>query len=97
MDGDASGQAAPRVLRLDEEARVLFGELRQEAMARARSSRGLAGGWHGKTPGRALRLALVYEILARAARGGPGAAHCIGRCHGAGRQRSPTRRLGGFA
>jgi hypothetical protein len=32
-------------------------------MQRARSSRGLAGGWHGKTPGRALRLALVFELL----------------------------------
>ena len=39
-------------------------------MQRARSSRGLAGGWHGKTPGRALRLALVYELLMWSARGG---------------------------
>jgi hypothetical protein len=38
-----------------------------EALRRAQSSRGLAGGWHGKTPGRALRLALVFEMLAWAA------------------------------
>ena len=36
-------------------------ELRREAMERARSARGLAAGWHGKTPGGALRLALVFE------------------------------------
>jgi len=32
-------------------------------MLRACTSRGLAAGWHGKTPARALRLALVYEYL----------------------------------
>jgi hypothetical protein len=51
-------------LRLDPDAFELFDELRREAMERARSSRGLAAGWHGKTPGRALRLALNYELLA---------------------------------
>jgi hypothetical protein len=64
MDGDASGEPAPRMLRLDRDALLLFDELRREAMERARSSRGLAAGWHGKTPGRALRLSLVYELLA---------------------------------
>jgi hypothetical protein len=64
MDGDPSGEPAPRVLPLDRDALALFGELRREAMERARSARGLAAGWHGKTPGRALRLALVYELLA---------------------------------
>jgi len=39
-------------------------------MEQARASRGLAAGWHGKTPGRALRLALVYELLAWATGGG---------------------------
>jgi hypothetical protein len=63
MDGAASGEPAPRILRLDGDALRLFDELRREAMERARSSRGLAAGWHGKT-GRALRLALVYELLA---------------------------------
>jgi Protein of unknown function (DUF3987) len=63
MDGDPAGEPAPRILLLDPEALRLFDELRREAMQRARSSRGLAAGWHGKTPGRALRLALVYELL----------------------------------
>jgi hypothetical protein len=63
MSVDAAGAPAPGLLRLDRNARALFDELRQEAMQRARSSRGLAGGWHGKTPGRALRLALVFELL----------------------------------
>ena len=30
----------------------------------------MAAGWHGKTPGRALRLALVFELLAWAAGNG---------------------------
>jgi hypothetical protein len=63
MDGDPAGKLAPRVLWLDSDGLALFDELRREAMMRARSSRGLAAGWHGKTPGRALRLALVYELL----------------------------------
>jgi hypothetical protein len=68
---DAAGDPAPDRLRLDLSARALFDELRQEAMHRARFSRGLAGGWHGKTPGRALRLAIVFELLAWSARLGP--------------------------
>jgi hypothetical protein len=64
MDGDPTGEPAPRLLRLADDALALYDELRQDAIQRARSSRGLAAGWHGKTPGRALRLALVYELLA---------------------------------
>jgi hypothetical protein len=75
MDGDPSGEPAPRILRLEDDALRLFGELRREATERARSSRGLAGGWHGKTPGRALRLALSYELLTWAA--GEGAEPCV--------------------
>jgi hypothetical protein len=71
MDSDLSGEPAPHIMRLDDDAFELFDELRREAMERARSSRGLAAGWHGKTPGRALRLALIYEMLAWA--GGDGA------------------------
>jgi Protein of unknown function (DUF3987) len=67
MDGDPTAEPAPRLLRLDGEALALFNELRMEAMQQARFSRGLAAGWHGKTSGRALRLALVYELLAWAA------------------------------
>jgi hypothetical protein len=36
-------------------------------MQKARDLHGLAAGWHGKTPGRILRLALTYELLAWAA------------------------------
>ena len=68
MDADDHGTPAPRALRLDGTARELFGELRRDAMTRARKASGLAAGWHGKTPVRALRLALVYEMLAWAAR-----------------------------
>jgi Protein of unknown function (DUF3987) len=68
---DAAGEPAPGLLRLDRSGLALFDELRQEAMRRARSSRGLAGGWHGKTPGRALRLALVFELLAWSVGNGP--------------------------
>lgn len=71
IDADDHAEAAPRALRLDPDAFKLFDELRQDAMARARSAHGLAAGWHGKNPGRALRLALVYEMLAWAVRGGP--------------------------
>jgi hypothetical protein len=64
MEADSAGEPAPVLLPLDRSALALFDEVRQEAMLRARSSRGLASGWHGKTPGRALRLALVFELLA---------------------------------
>lgn len=63
LDGDPSGEPTPRILRLDNTALYLFDELRREAMERARYSRGLAAGWYGKTPARALRLALGYELL----------------------------------
>ena len=33
-------------------------------MRRARAASGLTAGWHGKNPGRILRLALVFELLA---------------------------------
>ena len=68
MGADDHGQPAPRALRLDTSAVQLFDEQRQEAMRRARTARGLAAGWHGKNPGRLLRLALVFEDLAWAAR-----------------------------
>jgi len=64
MDDDPAGEPAPRNLGLDPAGLALFDEFRREAMERARSSRGLAAGWHGKNPGRGLRLALVYELLA---------------------------------
>jgi hypothetical protein len=53
---------------LEDDAFKLFDEVRQDAMALARSASGFAAGWHGKNPGRALRLALNYELLAWAVR-----------------------------
>jgi putative DNA primase/helicase len=69
MDCGSVGEPTPRVLRLDPEAFALFDDIRCDAMTRARSARGLAAGWHGKT-GRALRLAIVFDLLSWAARGG---------------------------
>jgi Protein of unknown function (DUF3987) len=71
MGADDRGDPAPRTLRLDANAFRLFDELRRDAMKRARGASGLAAGWHGKTPGRALRLAITFEILAWALRRGP--------------------------
>ncbi len=67
LDDNPAGEPKPRVLRLAPDALALFEELRREAMERARTSRGLAAGWHGKSPGRVLRLALVFELLGWAA------------------------------
>jgi Protein of unknown function (DUF3987) len=70
MGADEHGAPAPIALRLDEDARQLFDEIRRDAMEKARSAHGLAAGWYGKNPGRALRLALVYEMLRWALHGG---------------------------
>jgi hypothetical protein len=67
MGADDHGLPAPIALRLDDDARALFDELRQEWMQRARKASGLVAGWAGKNPGRALRFALVFEMLAWAA------------------------------
>ena len=70
MGADCHGEPTPIALRLDDKAFALFDEQRQEAMHQARAASSLAGGWHGKNPGRLLRLALVFELLAWAARYG---------------------------
>jgi hypothetical protein len=70
MGTDADGTPTPHTLRLDGDAPALFDELRREVMTRARQASGLAAGWLGKNPGRALRLGLVYELLAWAAGNG---------------------------
>jgi hypothetical protein len=70
MGADSDGAPTPRALRLNEDGRALFDELRRDAMTRTREASGLIAGWYGKNPGRALRLALVYELLAWAARDG---------------------------
>lgn len=69
MGADDHGLPTPCALRLNTDALGLFDAQRQEAMRLARAASGLAAGWHGKNPGRTLRLALVYELLAWAARG----------------------------
>jgi hypothetical protein len=69
MGADRHGTPAPIALPLDGDARSLFDELRRHWMARAREASGLVAGWAGKNPGRALRLALVSELLAFVARG----------------------------
>jgi hypothetical protein len=68
MGQDCYGKPAPHVLGLDGDALGLFDEQRQDAMRRARTTSGLVGHWQGKNPGRTLRLALVFELLAWAVR-----------------------------
>jgi hypothetical protein len=75
MGADFHGAPTPIALRLDPGARGLFDEIRQDAMGKARNAHGLAAGWHGKNPGRTLRLALDYELLAWARLGGPEPRH----------------------
>jgi hypothetical protein len=65
LDSDSVGEPTPRLLRLDKPAFALFGEIQHEARRRARSSRGLAAGWHGKMPGRVLRLARLRASMLR--------------------------------
>jgi hypothetical protein len=69
MGTDNLGTPAPIALPLEEEALTLFDEVRREWMTRARATSGLTAGWAGKNPGRALRLALIFELLAWSARG----------------------------
>ncbi len=68
MGADDHGTPAPHAQSLDTQARKLFDEQRQEQMQLARAASGLAAGWYGKNPGRLLRLALVFDLLAWAAR-----------------------------
>jgi putative DNA primase/helicase len=64
------GEPTPRALALDADASRLFSEFDCSARQKARSLSGFSAGWHGKNSGRALRLALTFEMLAWAARGG---------------------------
>ena len=68
MGADNYNQPTPIALQVDTDAFTLFDEQRREAMERARAVSGLTAGWHGKNPGRILRVALVFELLAWAAR-----------------------------
>jgi hypothetical protein len=67
MEQWPDGSSKPRIIPL--QSTRLFDEIRREAMDKARSMHGLAAGWYGKTPGRALRYALTIELLAWAASG----------------------------
>jgi hypothetical protein len=57
------GEPLPSLLSLDEDGLALLNEIRRDATARARAAHRLSAGWHGKTPTRVLRLALVIEHL----------------------------------
>jgi hypothetical protein len=69
MDADGEGYPVPRVMKLDSRARALLDDIRREAHERTKISKGIAKGWHGKTPARALRLSLVIQHLECAAAG----------------------------
>jgi Protein of unknown function (DUF3987) len=77
MGTDDHGVPAPRALRLDPNARAMFDDVRHDAMTHARSAHGLAAGWAGKNPGRALRLALIYQLLAWAILDGAPEPACV--------------------
>jgi hypothetical protein len=70
MGSDYLNIPTPIAMRLDDDARLLFDEARCEWMELTREASGLTAGWAGKNPGRLLRLALVFELLAWTARGG---------------------------
>ena len=57
------GELTPLTLGLDDDAFCLLNEIRRDADGRAKGATGLAAGWYGKTPARALRIALVLELL----------------------------------
>jgi hypothetical protein len=61
---DIDGRPEPRYIRLSDRALVLLNRLHIETVTTSRASTGVAGGWHGKSKARAVRLALVYEYLA---------------------------------
>jgi hypothetical protein len=63
MEEDDEGGLAPKFMRFSADAFEQLKVLRRAAIEKARSLRELAAGWHGKQPGRVLRLALVYEML----------------------------------
>jgi hypothetical protein len=67
MGSDDHRTPAPIALPLDDEGRALFDDVRRDWMMRARTTSGLSAGWAGKNPGRVLRIALVFELLAWAA------------------------------
>lgn len=63
MKSNNQGNPVAHRLPLSQEALGLFENIRRDASGKARTMKGLAAGWHGKTPARALRLALTIELL----------------------------------
>ena len=53
----------PVVLRLASEARTPFSIVKRDCERRARREPGLVGEWLGKSPGRILRLALIFQLM----------------------------------
>lgn len=62
-DRDREGNEIPLLLRLDSEGLDLLHAIREETYAATQVGRGPMMTWRGKTPGRLLRLALVFELL----------------------------------
>jgi putative DNA primase/helicase len=60
---DDEGIPRPAVLRLASDARSPFNAAKRDCERRARRERGLIGEWLGKSPGRILRLALVFRLM----------------------------------
>jgi hypothetical protein len=67
---DDDGVPHPAVLCLASEARSPFNAAKRDCERRARRERGLIGEWLGKSPGRVLRLALTFELMAWSLSGG---------------------------
>jgi hypothetical protein len=67
---DADGVPHPVALRLTKEARVRFSAARMDCVGRARHGHGVHAQWLAKGPGRILRLALVFELMAWSRRQG---------------------------
>jgi Protein of unknown function (DUF3987)/Bifunctional DNA primase/polymerase, N-terminal len=70
---DDDGVSHPAVLRLATEARSPFNTSKRDCERRARRERGLIGEWLGKGPGRILRLALTFQLMAWSLSNGGGA------------------------
>ncbi len=62
-DRDRDGNEIPLLLRLDLEGLDLLQAIREETYMAIQTGRGAMTTWRGKTPGRLLRLALVFELL----------------------------------
>jgi Protein of unknown function (DUF3987) len=69
-DPEPGGDPGPRHIRLSDNAFELLNRLHIETETTAQASTGIAGGWHGKSEERAIRLSVVYEYLAWAEKSG---------------------------